>query len=148
MPTKTEGPVPFYGRLGKSRRRNSILAGIESLRRLDPGISLTQCVTFLYICENENLSVTEIAIATGLHTPTASRCARSLFDISHPGGLPPYLGLVEFSPTRSSGNVKPVRLTTKGRILRDELDAIIRSASPINPSGSGVPGGNAGRNTN
>ena len=50
----------------KQRRRDTVLAGLEEFRRIDPGITVTGIVTFLYVCENEGISMTELASVAGL----------------------------------------------------------------------------------
>src|SRR5215217_4375573 len=92
------------------RRRSTILAAIEAFRRLDRGISLTNVLVFLYVAENEGLSVSELALASQLTSSTASRSVRSLGRRGARGALPPYLGLVELCATGPARNSRTLRL--------------------------------------
>lgn len=131
MHTSTESRNPHRSLLGAPRRRNSVLAALEQFRRINPDVSLGHVLVFLYVCENELLSVTEIAIACGFNAPTASRTTRGMFARTQPGALSPYMGLLEFAPDRIVGNAKAVRLTEGGRALRARLDSLIEDAVTI-----------------
>lgn len=131
MLTSTEFRNPHRNVLATPRRRNTVLAALEQFRKVSPDVSLGHILVFLYVCENELLSVTEIAIACGFNTPTASRTTRGMFGRNQPGALPPYMGLLEFAPDRSVGNAKAVRLTEGGRALRARLDSLIEAAVTI-----------------
>ena len=60
------------------RPRDSLLEAILALKALDARISVNEIVAFLYVCENEGLSVQELAYVAGLTQSTASRSQRSL----------------------------------------------------------------------
>lgn len=113
------------------RRRNAVLEALERFRRLEPTVSLTHIVAFLYICENEGLNVAELAQVFGTTRATASRTARALGEAGDPDSLPPRLGLVAGGGDPHDQRGKLLRLTDSGHRMRDELDAVIRQAREI-----------------
>ena len=94
-------------------------------------MSVSHVVALLYIAENEGLNVTELADVCRTTTATASRTARALMQEGAMDALPPFFGLVEAraNPDDSKGRI--LFLTGAGRVLCDELDEIIRRATPI-----------------
>jgi DNA-binding MarR family transcriptional regulator len=113
------------------RPRNSLLEAILALKARDPRISVSEIVAFLYVCENEGLSVQELAFVGGLTQSTASRSLRSLGRADSPWSQAPALGLVEAYLNPNDGRSHVVHLTEEGRALRDRLDDLIRRATPI-----------------
>jgi DNA-binding MarR family transcriptional regulator len=116
------------------RRRNSILGALETLRTVDPGITLNNLLVFLYVAENEGLNVSELAIVCGLNKPTASRAARAMASRGEAGALPPYLGLVRLGREGPAKNSRTLRLTAAGEVLCARLEQLIVDAVPIRPS--------------
>jgi DNA-binding MarR family transcriptional regulator len=88
-------------------------------------------MAFLYIAENQGLNVTELADICRTTTATASRTARALMIEGAMDALPPFFGLVEARPNPQDSKGRILFLTKAGRRLRDELDDLIRQASPI-----------------
>src|SRR5437879_11551021 len=113
------------------RPRDSLLEAMLTLKALDPRISVNEIVAYLYTCENEGLSVQELAYVAGLTQSTASRSLRSLGRPGSDWAQPPALGLVDAFLNPSDGRSHVVHLTDQGRALRDHLDKLIRSAVPI-----------------
>ena len=113
------------------RPRDSLLEAILTLKALDPRISVNEIVAFLYTCENEGLSVQELAYVAGLTQSTASRSLRSLGQPGSDWAQPPALGLVDAFLNPQDGRSHVIHLTDQGRGLRDQLDAMIRRATPI-----------------
>ena len=113
------------------RPRDSLLEAILALKALDARISVNEIVAFLYVCENEGLSVQELAFVAGLTQSTASRSLRSLGRKGSDWAHPPAIGLVDAFLNPSDGRSHVVHLTDKGRALRDRLDDMIRRAVPI-----------------
>ncbi len=113
------------------RRRDSVLEALEILRGAEPAISLTHTLAFLYICENEGLNISELAVICRTTIATASRTARALTAKSAPDSLKPGAGWVESrtNPTDSKGRV--LFLTEAGRQLRARIDIVIRARQPI-----------------
>ena len=113
------------------RPRDTLLDAILALKARDPRISVNEIVAFLYVCENEGLSVQELAFVGGLTQSTASRSLRSLGRPDSPWSQAPALGLVEAYLNPTDGRSHVVHLTEEGRALRDQLDDMIRRATPI-----------------
>ena len=113
------------------RPRDSLLEAILALKALDPRISVNEIVAFLYTCENEGLSVQELAYVAGLTQSTASRSLRSLGRPGSDWAQPPAIGLVDAFLNPADGRSHVVHLTDKGRQLRAQLDETIRRAVPI-----------------
>jgi DNA-binding MarR family transcriptional regulator len=113
------------------RPRDSLLEAILALKALDARISVNEIIAFLYVCENEGLSVQELAFVGGLTQSTASRSLRSLGRPDSPWSQAPALGLVEAFLNPHDGRSHVVHLTEEGRDLRERLDELIRQASPI-----------------
>ena len=113
------------------RPRDSLLEAILSLKALDARISVNEIVAFLYVCENEGLSVQELAYVAGLTQSTASRSLRSLGRPGSDWAQAPALGLVDAFLNPTDGRSHVVHLTDRGRNLRDHLDGLIRRAVPI-----------------
>lgn len=115
------------------RPRDSLLEAILTFKALDPRISVNEIAAFLYVCENEGLSVQEVAFVAKLTQSTASRSLRALGPPGSEWSQPPALGLVEAFLNPSDARSHVVHLTARGRELRDRLDQIIRTAVTIAP---------------
>ena len=115
----------------RSRRRDAVLECVELFRGSGVQVTLTQVMAFLYIAENEGLSITELGLVCGTTLPTASRAARSLYPSERPEALPPFLGLVEPHQHPAIAHGRLLHLTGAGEQLRDRIDGIIRDAAPI-----------------
>ena len=118
------------------RQRDTLLEAILALKALDARISVNEMIAFLYVCENEGLSVQELAYVAGLTQSTASRSLRSLGRSDSPWSQPPALGLVDAFLNPHDGRSHVIQLTEQGRALRDHLDSVIRRATLITPDGS------------
>jgi len=116
------------------RPRDSLLEAILTFKALDPRISVNEIVAFLYTCENEGLSVQELAYVADLTQSTASRSLRSLGRPGSDWAQAPTLGLVDAFLNPTDGRSHVVHLTDRGRELRELLDELIRRAIPIDYS--------------
>jgi DNA-binding MarR family transcriptional regulator len=116
-----------------ARRRDSLLEALQVFRAYDAAISLNQVVAFLYTCENEGLSVQELAFVAGMSQSAASRNLRALGRPGSPWSTAPAIGLVEPYLRASDGRSHVLHLTPEGQQLRDRLDEIIRRAVTIKP---------------
>jgi DNA-binding MarR family transcriptional regulator len=114
-----------------ARRRNCLLECLERCRRLSRPMSLSHVLAFLYIAENQGLNVTELADICRTTTATASRTARAMLVEGAADCLPPYFGLVEARPNPQDSKGRVLFLTERGRLLREELDEVIREGVPI-----------------
>jgi DNA-binding MarR family transcriptional regulator len=115
------------------RRRDSLLEALMAFRTLDPRVSLNEIVAFLYTCENEGLSVQELAFVSGMSQSAASRNLRALGRADSPWSVAPALGLVEPYLRTSDGRSHVLHLTPEGEAFRERLDEIIRRGVPIRP---------------
>lgn len=122
----------------RTRRRNAVLAAIETARAQDVGLTLTNLLVLLYVAENEGLSISELALVCGFNKPTASRAARSLGSRTDRGALPPYLGLVRLCSDGPTKNSRTLRLTAAGQALCERIDGHIIEAVPIYDRSGGI----------
>jgi DNA-binding MarR family transcriptional regulator len=113
------------------RPRDTLLEALLAIKALEPRISVNEIVAFLYTCENEGLSVQELAYVARLTQSTASRSLRALGLPGSDWAQPPALGLVDAFLNPSDGRSHVIRLSDKGRDLRDRLDAMIKRAVTI-----------------
>jgi DNA-binding MarR family transcriptional regulator len=115
------------------RARNTVLQALHLLKGLDARISINEAIAFLYAAENEGLTVQDMADLAGLTQSTASRSLRALGPAGSNWSQAPALGLVEpyLNPHDARSHV--VCLSSRGREVRDRLDAIIRGAVTITP---------------
>lgn len=113
------------------RRRNSLLEALSIVRSLHPAATVNEVIVFLYVCENEGLSVQDLARVAGLHEPTASRAIRTFGPAGSPWGRGAALGLVQAFRSPADHRARVLRLTEAGRDLRERLEAVIAAATPI-----------------
>lgn len=113
------------------RRRNTLLAALELMRRSAGRPNLTQVVAFLYVCENEGLNVAQLADLLGLTSATASRAATCL-EAAPPEGM----GWVASRSGDQLAHARLLFLTASGRSIRDRLQGLIEEVRPIVTPGS------------
>jgi DNA-binding MarR family transcriptional regulator len=113
------------------RARDSLLQALHVFKALDARVSVNEIVAFLYVCENEGLTVQELADVARLTQSTASRSVRALGPAGSEWAQPPALGLVEAYLNPNDGRSHVIHLSEHGRQVRERLDAIIREAAPI-----------------
>ena len=117
------------------RQRNAILEALEMFRDLHPGMTLGNMIAFMYTCENEGLTILDLAQVSGFYLATASRTIRAFSAPEADGAMSPALGLIEITQTPRG---KTIHLTDAGRKLRAQLEDIIAESAPIQPSASRV----------
>ena len=115
------------------RQRNAILEALEMFRDLHPGMTLGNMIAFMYTCENEGLTILDLAQVSGFYLATASRTIRAFSTPDADGAMSPALGLIEITQTPRG---KTIHLTDAGRKLRAQLEDIIAESAPIQPSAS------------
>ncbi|MES2895617.1 MAG: hypothetical protein V4759_06270 [Pseudomonadota bacterium] len=113
------------------RPRDSLLEALSLFKALNPTITVNEIVSFLYTCENEGLSVQELAYVSRMTEPTASRSVRSFGPPGSEWARAPACGLVEAFLNPNDGRGRVLHLTAEGRAVRERLDAIIGQAIPI-----------------
>lgn len=117
------------------RQRNAVLEALEMFRDLHPGMTLGNMIAFMYTCENEGLTILDLAQVSGFYLATASRTIRAFSAPEADGAMSPALGLIEITQTPRG---KTIHLTDAGRKLRAQLEDIIAESAPIQPSASRV----------
>lgn len=110
---------------------NVVLETLEAFRDLDAGILLNSVIAFLYVAENEGISVRELAHKCRLNEATMSRAVRALAPAGEPAALPPTLGLVTLAVSPRDARARLISLTDKGRDLCASIDAAIGRAKPV-----------------
>ena len=113
------------------RPRDSLLEALSYFKEIAPGVTVNEIITFLYTCENEGLSVQELAYVARMTEPTASRSIRSFGPAGADWARPPALGLVEAFLNPNDGRSRIIHLTEEGRAVRSRLDAVISQAISI-----------------
>ncbi|MFM2043486.1 MAG: hypothetical protein RLY86_2062 [Pseudomonadota bacterium] len=109
--------------MAPAREPGTALALLCRLQAADPLMTLTTAITFTLICENEGICQSELAwlLKAGQHT-----VSRAVDRLSAPDGSGQ--GLVERVGWSGDGRLRVIRLTARGRDLRDRLDAAVRTA--------------------
>jgi hypothetical protein len=79
------------------RERDCLLAALELFRGIDIPSSLTTLILFLYVCENEGLNVTELALAGRMGVASTARLVKTLAGEASSAPLPPEHVLFEFT---------------------------------------------------
>lgn len=113
------------------RQRNTGLDIMERLRAQGEGMTFNAMLVFMYVAENEGINVSDLARICRMTEATASRSARAQAAPGVPGGLPPYLGLLELRPDPYDGRGRLLYLSDKGKELRDKIDGVIRESRTI-----------------
>ena len=113
------------------RPRNTVLACLHLFKTLDPRVSVNEIMAFLYVCENEGLTVQDLAMVGRLTQSTASRSLRALGPADSEWSLQPALGLVRAYLHPNDARSHVVQLTERGLDMRERVDALIRQAEPI-----------------
>ncbi len=111
--------------MNRKRQRSTPLEVLELFREWDPDVSLKAACAFLYVAENEGISISELAFLLRTSLSTATRVVAAL------GG--PGSGLVEVRPWPSDGRVRTVHLSPFGRQMRDRLNGSVQDARPVEP---------------
>ncbi|HEY3811640.1 MAG TPA: hypothetical protein VGL66_00315 [Caulobacteraceae bacterium] len=114
------------------RERDSLLAALELFRGVEVPRSLTTLILFLYVCENEGLNVSELALAGGVQVAGAARLVKTLAGLVPEEPVPSEAVLFELKSTTADKRLRFVHLSPRGRALRDELERLIARAVPIN----------------
>jgi len=118
------------------RRRDAVLAALETFRGIHPAISLTSVRAFLYVAENPGINVTELALACDLTDAGASRVARALAGPAIERPLPPSLDLLECVTSAVDPRERLLWLSPRGQALAARIEQLIAAQTPI----AAVPG--------
>ena len=115
-------------RIAVVRQRNAILETLELFRDLHPGITLGNMIAFMYTCENEGLTILDLAQVSGFYLATASRTIRAFSSPDADGAMSPALGLIEVTQTPRG---KTIHLTDAAvahgfaAVIPDRLDVTV-----------------------
>ncbi|MDP1599254.1 MarR family winged helix-turn-helix transcriptional regulator [Phenylobacterium sp.] len=115
------------------RPKDSLLQALSLFRGLNPTITVNEIISFLYTCENEGLSVQELAFVSQMTEPTASRSIRSFGREGAEWARAPACGLVEAFMNPRDARSRVLHLTPAGVAMRERLDEIIRQGVRIAP---------------
>jgi DNA-binding MarR family transcriptional regulator len=103
---------------------NTLSAIIGLLRAAYPSFTLRQALAFLYVCENEGLSLQELSIVSRVSRQTLSRAMNALAE--GPNG-----GLLDLRDDPTDRRLMLLYLSEPGRRLRDVIDAEILRRRPV-----------------
>lgn len=120
---------------GRHRQRSAPLATLEAMRAVDEQFSLQEACGFLYICENEGISLRELGLLLRAQPHTVSRIVARLST----GFGNRASDLVEARTLHHDNRVRTLHLTERGRTLCRTLNAIVLQAVPIIDDGDDAP---------
>jgi DNA-binding MarR family transcriptional regulator len=119
------------------RERNTILAALELFRATGAPRVFHTLLLFLYVCENEGLTVSELAFVASMHVTTTARLVKVLAGEaatvvdSEEGDAGLQAPLFAVRPSPDDHRLRFVQLTPEGRALRDRMSGLIAAARPI-----------------
>ena len=113
------------------RRRNTILAALELFRGEDLPRSLSSFLLFLYVCENEGLTVSELAHVTHTSVAMTARVVKMLAGDTTETPLAPDRSIFILKDSPLDKRLKLVHLSMHGKLLRNRCETLIAEASPI-----------------
>jgi hypothetical protein len=113
------------------RRRDTILAALEAFREENLPRSLSALMLFLYICENEGLTVSELAFVSRTPVAMAARIVKMLAGETPDALLTPDCAIFEYRTSAKDKRLKFVYLAQRGRLICDRLERLIEDAAPI-----------------
>ncbi len=121
-------------RAAPNRRRDAVLEAMEIFRDEMLPQSLSAWTLFLYICENEGLTVSELAHVSRLSVSLAARVVNVMAgEMDAVAGVADRV-LVNLKSSPKDKRLKLVHLSPRGRRLCAQLDEIIAIAAPIRES--------------
>jgi DNA-binding MarR family transcriptional regulator len=115
----------------QGRHKNSLLQAIETFDELRAPRPFHTMMLFLYVCENEGLTVTELAFVTRSTVSSTARLVRALAGQNTQDA--PYLRapLFDLEGSPKDRRLKFIHLSPQGQSLRSRLEAVIAAAKPI-----------------
>jgi DNA-binding MarR family transcriptional regulator len=102
---------------------NTLSGAIGRMRKAYPAFTFRQAIAFLYICENEGLTLHELAVVSRLSDQTASRAVKALAE----AGLKCPAPLVELREHPADRRLILIHLSLAGAALRHEIDGDLRA---------------------
>lgn len=113
------------------RRRNSVTEALEVFRGTAAPGTISAFIAFLYVCENEGISLRALCQLCKVQLATGSRTVRGLAERDATGALPPFAGLIEIFQDPDDERARMIFLTAEGRGLRDRVQGVIAKATAI-----------------
>ena len=110
------------------RRRDALLEGLELFRDLHPAITLGNMIAFLYVCENEGLTILDLAQVSGLLPRHGLTNDPGLFRAGRRGR---HVAVARSGRLTQTAHGKAIHLTEAGRRFREQLERVIAGPSPI-----------------
>jgi DNA-binding MarR family transcriptional regulator len=97
---------------------NTLFSAVEAMRTACPRLTLRQAILFLYVCENEGLSLHELAFVSRVGDATTSRGVKMLSS-QDPEVVP--APLLSVRPHPDDKRVVLISLTEHGEALKREI---------------------------
>jgi DNA-binding MarR family transcriptional regulator len=97
---------------------NTLFAAVEAMRAACPKLTLRQAILFLYVCENEGLSLHELAFVSRVGDATTSRGVK-MMSSEDPDLMP--TPLLRVQPHPADRRVVLISLTERGEALKAEI---------------------------
>ncbi len=107
----------------------SVLEAVRMFRLWGPTASLTDFMSLLYVCENEGVSVKELAYLGGTSAATMSRSIKYLAGYSECDLAAEYLCLLRLCSHPCDGRRRAVFLTEDGRQLKRDIEALFSAST-------------------
>lgn len=101
---------------------NTLFAAVAAMRSACPRLTLRQAILFLYVCENEGLSLHELAFVSRVGDATTSRGVKMLSS-QDPERLP--APLLRVRPHPEDKRVVLIYLAEPGKALKAEIARVI-----------------------
>ena len=120
-----------YATSQPARKRNAVLAALETFRDQGCPRGLLALVLFLYVCENEGLTISELALVGRIDVSSAARLVKRLSSAADDAPAEDGVVLFELSTESDDKRLKFVHLSADGRKLRDRIEDLIAGAAPI-----------------
>lgn len=116
--------------------RNALKA-VPMIRLLRPGAGLADITSFLIVCDNEGVSVKQLAYLGGTSTATISRSINYLARSPECASIADHLCLLRLSLHPNDGRRRAVFLTDDGQHLKRDIGALF--SSQVTTSGGATP---------
>ena len=97
---------------------NTLFTAVEAMRAACPRLTLRQAILFLYVCENEGLSLHELAFVSRVGDASTSRGVKMLSS-TDPDLIP--APLLRVQPHPGDKRVVLISLTEQGEALKGEI---------------------------
>ena len=107
---------------------NTLFTAVEAMRAACPRLTLRQAILFLYVCENEGLSLHELAFVSRVGDATTSRGVKMLSS-EDPEQIP--APLLSVRPHPDDRRIVLIYLSEQGQALKAEIARAIDQRQAI-----------------